>query len=146
MLRGKRAAGFFGRIEFMKLDRILNSRQAGEFALGLCRRLPPRFGLKLAAWIALGLSLDRHSGLCQVVRANQWVLAGGGLSTAELDQRARAVLKNTGISFYNLFHNLDNPDALEGLVEFSPQIEEVIQSSRDPAGNPAGGWLWLVCI
>lgn len=115
----------------MKLDRIIHSRQAGEFALGLSRRISPRTGKKVAALVAGILSRNTGSDLMQAICANQWVASGGTLSRAELQLRARDVLKNTGISFYNLFHYLEDPAALQEMVEFSPEIEQVIQRSRE---------------
>jgi KDO2-lipid IV(A) lauroyltransferase len=68
--------------------------------------------------------------LVQAVRANQWVVGGGGLSSSQLDRVVRDTLRHTAHSFYTLFRYIDNPAQLQSLIDYSPQVERLIESSQ----------------
>lgn len=111
----------------MNLQAIINSRYGVGFALGLGRALPPGFGHRLArqvgGWIA-GMDALR---MVQAVRANQWVVSGGVLSAAALKKTTRRTFQNIGRSLYDLYHNIENPQAVLDLVCFSPEFERTFR-------------------
>ena len=115
----------------MDIQRLLNSRRVGELALRLSHSAPPGLGYQIADWVSGWIASKHSSPLVQAIRANQWVAGGETIDARELDLQARAVLNHAGISFYNLFHNLQNPSALQNLVDFTPEIQATIQRSQE---------------
>jgi lauroyl/myristoyl acyltransferase len=115
----------------MKLQSFLNSRQAGKLALLVSQVLPPDLGQRLALFLADKISSDNNLPLILALRANRWVISDGNLTASQLDEAARQNLRHIAHCFYTLFHNLNNPDALQGLVSFTPQIEELIARSQE---------------
>lgn len=115
----------------MMNDRLLHSRRIGEFALRLSRGLSPQWGKRVACWAAWLLSRNKQSEVYRALLANQAVLGAGKVGLPTLHQYVRTVLQNTGVSYYNLFHNMQSPAVLQDLVIFSPEIEEIIQRSRE---------------
>ena len=102
-----------------------------SLSLGLARGLPPRPGHALADF--LGSWFGSLSRLVQVkaVAANQWVVAGGGLSSEELRRRTRAVYRSTARFLYDFYHFLDDPPGMLSQIVFDPSIERVIALSRE---------------
>ncbi|MBN1146199.1 MAG: hypothetical protein JXA78_03010 [Anaerolineales bacterium] len=114
----------------MDLQRLANSRQVGKIALGLSRILPLRQGRSLAHFIADRFAAHRGTPLVQAIRANHWVIRGGGCSSEQLDMATHDTLRHVAYSYYMLFHYLDNPVGLQKRVRFSPQAETIIERSR----------------
>lgn len=114
----------------MNFQGFLNSRRAGTWALSLSRSVPPRFGYPLAYFLADRITARPQMDLVQAVRANQWVVGGGGLSSSQLDQVVRDTLRHTAHSFYTLFRYIDNPAQLQSLVDFSPQADMLVERSQ----------------
>ncbi len=115
----------------MNLQKLLDSRRAGEWALRICRAVPPRLGEFLSRRVAAGIAANQTASAVQAVRLNQWVVSGGSLSGAGLDQAALACWQSITYGFYELFHYIDAPEQLQARVDFSPQIEALIAHSRD---------------
>lgn len=115
----------------MDLQRILNSQQAGSWALRISRFLPPAVGLQFAKLLSNRLALDRNLPLVKAIRLNRWVTSGFELDGEALDQAARATLHEIAAGFYLLFHHIRQPEELQKLVEFSPEVDEVIALSRE---------------
>lgn len=111
----------------MNLQTILNSRQAGRLALFLSRLIPPAAGYRLARWVAARIAASPQTPMVQAMRANQWVVSGGALSADQLDVAVLESLNHVTRSFFQLFHYLDDPEALDKLVVFGPQALELIQ-------------------
>jgi lauroyl/myristoyl acyltransferase len=115
----------------MNLQSFLNSRQAGKLALRTSRLLPPGPGQRLASFLADRISSNNQLPLILALRANRWVISGGKLSASQLNEAARQNLRHIAHSYYTFFHNLSDPDALQSLVSFTPQIEELIARSQE---------------
>ncbi|MDD5368984.1 MAG: lysophospholipid acyltransferase family protein [Anaerolineaceae bacterium] len=111
----------------MNLQAIINSQYGVGLALGLGRALPQGMGHSLASraggWIA-GMGALR---MVQAVRANQWVVSGGSLSPAALTSVTRSTFQYIGRSLYDLYHNIDNPQAILEMVCFSPEFERAMR-------------------
>jgi KDO2-lipid IV(A) lauroyltransferase len=114
----------------MDMEALLNSRQAGMFALWLSRSLPPVLGYKLAGTIAAWIASNRKADLFQALRANHWVIGKKASSARQLDQKAQATLSNITRSFYTLFHYLGNVQKIQDKIVYSLQAEEIIVQSR----------------
>jgi lauroyl/myristoyl acyltransferase len=115
----------------MNLQRLLNSRKAGIWALRISKSLPPALGFRFSQSVADRIVLNQRLPLVRALRLNRWVISGGQLSGADLDRAVRDVLRHIARSYYTLFHYLDNPVALQNLVEFNPQIEALIARSQE---------------
>jgi phosphatidylinositol dimannoside acyltransferase len=120
-------------VEFilMNLQRILNSQNAGIWALRISRLLPPSFGLKFSLFIADRIAENRQLPLVRAIRANRWVVSGGQLSGAELDLAVRENLRQIARSYYTLFHFIDDPLGLQNQVNFTPSIDALIARSQE---------------
>ena len=110
----------------MNLQDLLNSQQAGRLALWVSRRIPPHMGQGLARVLANWIASQDSLPLVQAVRANQWVAGGEQLSADQLDRVVRDTICSLADSFYTLFHYLDDPAAMQAMIEYSPQAKEVI--------------------
>jgi KDO2-lipid IV(A) lauroyltransferase len=113
----------------MNWQTLLNSRGAGRLALFLSRRIPPALGYRLAGIIAARVAASRQTPLVQAIRANQWVVSGGTLSAAQLDQAVEEGLGYVAKAFFELFRYLYDAAKLEELVVFDPQAEQLIHRS-----------------
>lgn len=110
---------------------VINGVFGVSLAYGLAQALPPRLG----RWTAgrLGGAVGRLKRLSQVraARANQWVVNGGHLCDAELDRTTQNVFRSTGRCLYDYYHNLNRPETILQMVEFSPAFEDCIQRSQE---------------
>jgi KDO2-lipid IV(A) lauroyltransferase len=113
----------------MNLQRILNSKKAGIWALRISRILPPSSGLRLASFAADQIAKNHNLPLVKALRLNRWVVSGCSLSGPALDEAVRRNLSHIAGSYYILFHYLNHPEELQGQVEFTPEAEDLIASS-----------------
>ncbi len=98
--------------------------------MGLCK-LPPSIGYAVGRLLADLFSAQKNSSLVQAVRANQWVVRGKQLSSDQLDEAVRDVFRHAARCYYDFYSNLRNPDAIRSMVSLSPQVEALIESSRN---------------
>ena len=115
----------------MNLQSLLNSRRAGKIALYTSRLLPPDLGQRFAFSLADRIASRNHLPLMVALRANRWIISDGKLSGRSLDEAARQNLRHVAHSFYTLFHNMNDPEALQRLVSFPPKVEELISRSQE---------------
>jgi len=115
----------------MSLQDVLNSRQAGELGLSLSRILPKRLGYKLACLLADRIASNHRLPMVAAIRANQWVVRGEQANANQLDQYGRDTLRHIAHSFFTLFRNMNDPDALQELVVFNSKAEEMINRSQE---------------
>jgi len=115
----------------MDIQNIFNSRFGVGLGLRIGRTIPPKIGYRLSGWAAVFLSRRPTSHIVKSIRQNQWVIRGGNLSSKALDIAVREVFTHAGRCFIDLYHNMRNPDGFKTLVQISPQVENLIQVSRD---------------
>jgi KDO2-lipid IV(A) lauroyltransferase len=115
----------------MNLQRVLNSREAGLWALRISKFLSPAMGVRFSQFVADRIVLNRQLPLVQAIRANRWVMSGGQLAGDDLDRAVRASLRQIARSYFTLFHYLDNPVELQNLVEFDQTFEAMLARSRE---------------
>ncbi len=115
----------------MITQKILSNHQAGKWALRVSSLLPPRMGRIIARWLSGWIASRKELPLVEAVRGNQWVVWNEKISSPELDLQTKRVFYQAGLSFYNLFHYFNHPEKLVQLVNFSPEIEEVIMLSQE---------------
>lgn len=109
---------------------ILNSRQSLKLAQGLSRIIPPSMGYRLAYLIADLISARKDWNQVKAVRCNQWVVGGDKLSKADLDRAVRDTFRNIAHSVYDLHHYVNDPEAIDRLIEFGPAIQSIIDDSQ----------------
>lgn len=115
----------------MTMQKLLNNPNSVEWVFRISRWLSPAMGRWAASWISKWIASKSDLQIVKAIRCNQWVAEGENVSAEFLDQQVVKVLNTAGISFYNLFHNFESPEKLQSLVVFTPEIEEVIQRSRE---------------
>jgi len=114
----------------MNLNKILNSSQSGRLALRIAQLLPPSLGFPLGRSIADWVAAHRDLPMVAAIRTNQWVISGGELNSEGLDEIARNTIRSTAYSMYFLYHNWNNYSALENKIEYSPEVDVLIERSR----------------
>jgi len=97
--------------------------------MGLCQ-LPPSFGLTVGRLIAGLYSSQKNSKLIQSVRANQWVIRDKQISPEQLDIAVKKVFRHAAHCYYDFYGNIGNLDRLANLLDFTPQVEALIQRSH----------------
>lgn len=110
---------------------IINSRFGVGLALTLSRSIPARAGYSIVRHVADWISRRKKWDLVQAARLNQWVVSGRCLSAAELDEVVEATFRHTARCLFDLYHNLHDREAAERMIEFTPEIDTVIQSSQE---------------
>lgn len=115
----------------MDLQRILNSRGAGKWALRISRALPPSTGFQFATLFAGRLARMRDLPIVRAIRLNRWVTSGYELRGEALDLAVQETLRHIAVSYYLLFRHIDQPDELQKLVDFSPEAERAIAASQE---------------
>jgi len=109
----------------MNLMAIINSSLGIGAALAVGRLLPEKLGWKLADFIATRLAARHDSPMVKTVRANQWVVRGGGLSPEELEDITLRVFKSDARCLFDFYHNLNDPKKILYMVGFSPRFQAV---------------------
>lgn len=114
----------------MNLLSIINSSLGIGTALAVGRMLPESLGIKLADFIAARLAARRNSPMVRTVRANQWVVRGGGLSPEELEDITLRVLKSNARCLFDFYHNLNDIDMILHMVAFSPRFQKIFDECK----------------
>jgi phosphatidylinositol dimannoside acyltransferase len=119
----------------MNLQRILNSRQAGLWALRFSRMMPHPVGERVCGYIADMIASREDLPLIRSIRLNRWVVSDCQMDTQSLDLAVRKATHNLVNSYYTLFHDLNRPEALQDKVLFSAEVDAFVRSSQE---NPKG--------
>jgi KDO2-lipid IV(A) lauroyltransferase len=115
----------------MNLQGLLNSRRAGMLALRVSRRLPPKWGYRLADTLADRIAASSQTPMVQGIRANQWIVSDQRLRGEALDQVVRETMRHMARSFYTLFHYLEVLDRFQNLIDYDAHAEAVIAQSQE---------------
>jgi KDO2-lipid IV(A) lauroyltransferase len=109
---------------------IFQGRFGIPLGLALARWLPPRAGHWVSEQIGLSIALRRNFAQVRALRANQFVVGGGSMTSNELEYAVRAVYRASGRCLYDFYHHVQNRTPLEHIVEISPSFQQVIERSR----------------
>jgi lauroyl/myristoyl acyltransferase len=109
---------------------IINSRLGVGLALSMARGFPPSAGYRIARLAADVVASQKSWGLVQAVRANQWIVNGGDLTEAELNQEVQMTFRNTAHCIYDLYHYIHNQTQLLDMIAFDSASLEIIQRSK----------------
>jgi len=111
------------------------SRLGLAMAMGFGRIIPPVIGYRIATFLADRIASRKQLSIVQVVRANQWVISGEKLNGMELDQAVKETFRHTARSIYDVYHHLDDMQAMVAKINFSPRFDELIERhSREKQG------------
>jgi lauroyl/myristoyl acyltransferase len=112
------------------LQGLVNSRFGIGFALAFGRMLPPAIAYRLLPVLADRISQRRNSDMIRSVRANQWVVHGGQVSSEDLDGLVRDTFRHTARCLYDLYHNLHNRAAMKRLIAFGPYVDKFLNPAE----------------
>jgi phosphatidylinositol dimannoside acyltransferase len=107
----------------MKLEELINSRAGMAMGMVLARLLPPGPGHWLASRVGGLRGRLKKNAQVRAVRANQWVISGQHLNARQVDEMARRVYRSTARSLYDLYRNMNDPQAVLDMVHFEPSFE-----------------------
>ena len=114
----------------MNLQRFTTGSLAIKMVFAVTKA-PPRFGYWFGNLVADWFSRRKNSTMARVVRANQWVIRGEQSSPEELDWAVKSVFRHAARCYYDLYHNLNNPEALNRLAPPTPKEEWIINRSQE---------------
>jgi len=109
----------------ISLQNLITSRFAIAFALAVARYAPRWLGNWIARVLARLIAMSRSSPMIRALRSNQWVIRGCSLETRELDQVVKRVLLKHTRCLYDFYRNLDRPEEVLRLVQFSPEFQQL---------------------
>ena len=119
----------------MEFQNFFNSKYGLSIAIAIGRFLPPKIGLPLSNLIATTITNMKNLPLVKAIKTNQWVISGKNeLSSKELKEKAKAVLKHAGRCYYDLYHTSNNPEKILQLYPKSDAIEKIVALSHQEKG------------
>jgi KDO2-lipid IV(A) lauroyltransferase len=110
--------------------RMVNSSIGVGLAAFLARAAPPWLGYRIAYFLADRLAGRRGWGMVRAVRANQWVVSGGRLRGAALDEQVRLTYRNTARSIFDLHRDIKKASVVKRLVEEDTILQDLLQRPR----------------
>jgi lauroyl/myristoyl acyltransferase len=117
-------------LDFLESPPNSHSRFGINLALTLGRLFPPRAGYRLASFLADRIANRHNWELVRAVRANQWMISHGKLSGQELDQTVREVFHNIARYQYELYHYLNDTQAMQRLFLYDSALQRLLERSE----------------
>jgi KDO2-lipid IV(A) lauroyltransferase len=108
-------------------QQIINSRYGLGLAAFLGRTLSTDTGHRVANSIADWISSHRNWKMVRAVRANQWVARGEINDKATLDLAVRDTFRCIARSVFDLYHYINDQEAMQRLIVFNPEVLRGIQ-------------------
>jgi lauroyl/myristoyl acyltransferase len=109
------------------LQQVINSPFAVNVVSFAGRIIPPGMGYSGCNLIAGWMAARRDSKLTRAVRANQWVIRGANLEKRALDLAVQETLRNNARDIYNLYHYIQNPEAVKRMIVLNPLARELLE-------------------
>jgi lauroyl/myristoyl acyltransferase len=109
------------------LQQVINSSLSLRLVSSLAQNLPPRWGYRLAYFLADRIASRRESKLVRVLRANQWVVSGQTQERDVLDRMVHDTLRHSAHSLFDLYHYNDNFEATSPLLVLDPSFDVVMR-------------------
>ena len=104
----------------------INSPLGLSIALLIGRYTPNCIGHPLVNFAADRISARKNWKMVQAARLNQWVVRGGNLSQAALDEAVCQNFRSTARSIFDLYHNINNPNVFRQIIDVHPLAEELL--------------------
>jgi lauroyl/myristoyl acyltransferase len=105
----------------------INSPLGLSIALLIGRYTPNRLGHRMVNVAADLISARKDWNMVRAARLNQWVVRGGNLNQAALDEVVRQNFRTTARSIFDLYHNINNPEVFSQIIEVHPMAAELLQ-------------------
>lgn len=115
----------------MSLQSFINSRVGIGIILGIAKAMKPATGYRLADKVGDWIAGQKNARMVRATRANQWIVTGEKLTSAELDEVVRQNFRQTARNLYDFYHNLYNYKAILERVTLSPKLVEILDSRRN---------------
>ncbi|HLO16416.1 MAG TPA: hypothetical protein VK206_16410 [Anaerolineales bacterium] len=109
------------------LQQAINSSLSLRLGSALAEALPPRFGYRVADWIAEQIARQKNAELVQAIGANQWVVSQGALGEEGLDQAVRETLRHSARCIFDLYHYIHAPEAASQLIVLDASFQPLVQ-------------------
>ncbi|HJR81731.1 MAG TPA: hypothetical protein VJ821_16785 [Anaerolineales bacterium] len=109
------------------LQQVINSHLGVRLVSVIGRLMPPVLGYLVCDLIADWLATQRDSKVIQAIRANQWVVRGANLDKDALDTVVRETLRNNARSLYDLYHYIQNLEAMRRMITLNPTARRLLQ-------------------
>ncbi|MGD2156995.1 MAG: lysophospholipid acyltransferase family protein [Anaerolineales bacterium] len=97
----------------------------------LISKLPEGVARPVINFIADRFVSRKNSSLIRSVRSNQWVVHREQITADELDRHVYEVVHHAARCYYDLYHNLHDPEGLKSLVPFDSMTKLMIEKSQD---------------
>jgi KDO2-lipid IV(A) lauroyltransferase len=116
------------------LEALASSRIGMGMARGLGRALPRRAASRVVGLAVSRFMADTDSELVRASRVNQWVVSGGTLSGAALDEAVRKNITQMAWLLYDLYHVLGDRAAEDAAVVIDETFAALVE--REHSGGP----------
>ncbi len=111
----------------MAIKNFLSDAVAVRIALVLGKLLTRRAGYRLADSVGKWISNHQHSEMVRAVKANQWVVHEGKLSTGELNALTVKVFQSAARCLFDYFHYIGRPESLLKITSFGPEAQQAFE-------------------
>ncbi|MGD8458043.1 MAG: hypothetical protein PVF83_16825 [Anaerolineales bacterium] len=112
------------------LQSFSSSRLGIAVALAIGRFIPPRIGHPLSKVIAKWIVINKNNRMVQAVRANQWVVSQGRLTSDQLDTIVYKTFRHQTRCLYMYYRHLYDSKTSEDFIEITPKFEKVIKQTQ----------------
>jgi len=112
----------------MSLQSLINSPLGIGLILTIGKIIPPRMGFSLADRTARFLTRKTQADFVRGARANQWVVTGESLAADALDDQVFENFRLTARILYDLYHNINDHDAIRQRVTISPKLTAFLEN------------------
>jgi len=110
----------------MNVLKIINNQKTIRLAMKIARSMPKQAGLRFADVVSSLIATYKGAAMVRAVRANQWVISGEKLSSAQLDHVTRTTFHSAGRAIFNFYHSLENPAEVVRMIKIGPGLRKYL--------------------
>lgn len=111
-------------------QRLVNTRLATRFGLGVIGRMPPVAGYGLANLMANILMFNRQQPYVNAIKSNLTVAVGEERTPEELATLIENAVHNRTRGLYDFYHALGDKEKLVSMVNYPDNIDELVAINR----------------
>jgi phosphatidylinositol dimannoside acyltransferase len=113
------------------VQKFYKSRFGVSLAATLAAKFEPGIAYRFSRGLSRLVASQRRLSIVRAVRANQWVVNQGSLTLEQLDRNVEQVFFSRFQSIYDLYHYLNDQQAMKHMVLFTASMERVLQRLKD---------------